>query len=59
MKANELAAHMTKATLDERARCAAIVRAAREGDVDQDIRSIIHMIEGGKTVDDLTAQAVS
>jgi hypothetical protein len=37
----------------ERERCAAIVMAARFGELDQDFRAIIHMIEGGLSVEQL------
>ena len=32
---------------EERQRCLDIVQAARNGDIDEDFRSIIHMIESG------------
>lgn len=37
----------------ERDRCAAILSAARFGEVDQDLRAIGHMIEGGTTVEQI------
>ena len=47
MTVDELFNHMKKATLDERARCARIVQAARHGEIDSDLRSVIHRIERG------------
>jgi hypothetical protein len=40
----------------ERARCVAIVQAARFGEIDHDFRSIVHMIESGETVQQLQAR---
>lgn len=37
----------------ERERCAAIVTAARFGELDRDFRAIVHMIESGLTVEQL------
>ena len=39
------ASAMRMARDDERARCAAIVQLAREGEIDADLRSIIHRIK--------------
>lgn len=39
-----------RAINDERARCAALVQAAREGEADTDFRSIISRIRSGSTV---------
>ena len=49
-----------KALLDqvidqERVRCLGIVSAARFGEVDQDYRAIHHMIESGRTVEEIKA----
>jgi hypothetical protein len=41
------------AVLVERERCIDIVQAARFGDVDRDLRSIIHMIESGQTATEI------
>lgn len=35
----------------ERERCAAVVQMARHAEIDQDFRAIIHIIEGGMTID--------
>ena len=46
-----------EARAQERDRCVAIVQAARCGEIDQDFRAIISMIEGGRSVEDLIAEA--
>lgn len=46
-----------RATAAERTRCAAIVQAARFDEVDGDLRAIVSMIEGGRSVDELKRQA--
>lgn len=48
---------MKAAVSAERERCAAIVGAARCGEVDQDFRAIIHMIEGGSSAEELVERA--
>ena len=42
---NPLRAVVDAAVAEERKRCAAIVQAARHGEIDNDLRSIIHRIE--------------
>lgn len=44
---------------EERERCSEIVSAARFGEVDQDFRAVIHMIEGGRTAEELKKEAAS
>lgn len=39
--------NVEQAVMNERARCAAIVQRAREGEIDGDLRSIIHRIQTG------------
>lgn len=50
---------ITKAVDAERARCAAIVQAARAGNIDGDFRTIIHFIEDGASIDEIKARSHS
>lgn len=47
---SELQQAINAAVTAERRRCSDIVQGARQGDLDNDLRSIISMIEGGLTV---------
>lgn len=49
-------AAMTAAVDAERKRCAAIVNAARHGEVDGDFRCLRSMIEGGEPIEALIKQ---
>lgn len=44
---------LTAAIGEERKRCRAIICAAREGEIDGDLRTLIYMIESGRTVEDI------
>jgi hypothetical protein len=44
---------MNAGIVQERARCAGIVQLAREDLTDTDFRSIIHLIKGGTTVEEI------
>ena len=50
-----ISAAANRAQNEERERCAAIVSAARFGEVDQDFRAIHHMIDSGQTVEQIKA----
>lgn len=45
----DVEAEISKAVRTERERCAAIVQAARAGEIDKDFRSIISRIKDGST----------
>lgn len=49
----DLAAHIDAAIDAERQRCADIISAARFDEVDRDWRAIGHMINGGRTVEQI------
>lgn len=53
VQAGAYAEGLDQGVQQERERCAAIVTAARFGELDQDFRAIIHMIEGGLSVEQL------
>ena len=50
-------ARMATVVVAERDRCAAIVQAARFDEVDRDWRAIVSMIEGGRSAEELIAEA--
>lgn len=39
----------------EKNRCANLVRAARRDEIDSDLRTLIHLIESGRDIDDVLA----
>jgi hypothetical protein len=55
----EVQRRMKAAIAVERKRCADIVQAARFDEVDRDWRSIVSMIEGGETAEQIKAYSKS
>ena len=49
-------AAISQAVDAERQRCVAIIQAVRCGELDRDYRSIVSMIEGGETVEQMKAR---
>lgn len=50
---SDLKRAITTATDAERQRCVDIVSAARFGEVDRDFRALVHMIEGGRSAEEI------
>lgn len=51
------AARIKQLTDDERARCVAIVQAAREGEIDNDLRTIIYLIKTGEPIEEILEES--